>query len=315
MKKSAKKVLVGLLAVNVLASAPLTAISVNAEEVQAGVSENHQLKTEKGEAVNTLVGLEAPTLSSVNEESTSITVKGEPNAQITLILPKTGLRVSTMANAEGEATFALSGLVANDVIRAIQELNGQISPEGSTIVQGIEIDAPIISEVTTDDTIITVTGKPYARISIVLPNGSTRSRTADADGKTTFDIEKQNYGGTITATQIVNGRTSVEASIMVTQGEVAAPTIQAVTTDDTTITVTGNPYARISIVLPGGSTRSKTADADGKVIFDVEKQNYGGTITATQTVNGRTSAEASVIVTQGEIAAPTIQAVTTDDTT
>uniref|UniRef100_UPI001F0904C6 immunoglobulin-like domain-containing protein n=1 Tax=Listeria costaricensis TaxID=2026604 RepID=UPI001F0904C6 len=152
-----------------------------------------------------------------------------------------------------------------------------------------------IQAVTTDDTTITVTGAPYARISIVLPDGSTRSKTAGADGKAMFEVEKQNYGGTITATQTINGRTSVEASIMVTQGEVAAPTVQDVRADDTAVKGTGIAGVTVTIRI-NGTTYTGTVDANGNYNVTIPAQAAGTVIKVTQVLNGVTSGEASTTV-------------------
>ncbi|WP_239257185.1 immunoglobulin-like domain-containing protein [Listeria ilorinensis] len=272
-------------------------LSIPNQEAGAEIKATQEISgSEESEAASTIVGLEAPTLSSANEQTTSITVKGDPGANITLMLPD-GLRIVKTANAQGEATFAVSNLVAGDVIKAIQSLNGQTSGEGFTIVQALPIEAPNLSAMTTDDTTITATGKPGARMTIIMPDGSDVSKVADADGKAAFNIGKQKFGTIIKAVQTLNGETSPETSITVTQGEVAAPTIDEVTTKDTIVKGTGIAGATVT-VKADNKTYTGTVGADGNYSIKIPAQVEGTVITVTQEQNGVTSNAVSTTVTK-----------------
>ncbi|MBC1945397.1 hypothetical protein HCJ32_10505 [Listeria booriae] len=282
------------------------------QEAGAEISVTQTLNGATG-ATTATVGLKAPTISSVNDKSTSVTVTGDPLSNITINLPD-GSRTTKTANAQGQATFNVSGLVAGQVIQASQSKNGQTSPLASTTVQATALNAPTIAPFTTADTQLVVTGEAGARISVKLPDGSDMNKTAGADGKATFNIGTQDLGAVIEATQTgSNGKTSAPASIKVTQGVVAKPTINPVTTDSTTLTGTGIPGATIQINIDGVIQRATIAP-NGTYSFTIEKQVVNMIIGANQVYNGVTSDSVQVSVTQGKVAAPTIKALTTDDT-
>lgn len=251
------------------------------------------------------VTLKAPSISLVNDKSTSVTVTGDPSSEITITLPD-GTRTTKTANAQGQATFNVSGLVADQVIQASQSKNGQTSSLASTTVQATALNAPTIAPFTTADTQLVVTGEAGARISVKLPDGSDMNRTAGADGKATFNIGKQDVGVVIEATQTgTNGKTSSPASIKVTQGVVAPPTINPVTTDSTIVTGTGIAGASVK-VRANNIDYTGTVKEDGTYSISIPKQTVGTVITETQTLNNVTSSSVSATVTQGTLAAPTI---------
>ncbi|MBC1618126.1 hypothetical protein HB904_18300, partial [Listeria booriae] len=237
------------------------------------------------DASSCIVGLNAPTLSPVDEASLSITIKGEVGATITLVLPG-GTSMMKVANTQGEATFSINNLKENDVIKATQTLNGQKSPEGSTIVQAKAANPPTIAPFTTADTNLVVTGEPGAKITVLLPDGTELSKTAGADGKATFNIGTQDVGAVIKATQTgSNGKTSDSASITVTQGKVAAPTINGLTTDDTTVTGTGIPGASVKVTLENGMEYTGIVKTDGTYSITIPKQAFNRLVGVTQTLN------------------------------
>uniref|UniRef100_UPI003D2F6674 Ig-like domain-containing protein n=1 Tax=Listeria rocourtiae TaxID=647910 RepID=UPI003D2F6674 len=256
--------------------------------------------------ISVKVTLPAPVLSDVYDNSDKLTVKGYPNAEITTTLPD-GTRITKNANAQGEATFAVSGLKENEVIRAFQSLSGQNSPEASTVVKGAIPDAPTISPITTNDTTITVTGEPNAKIILFLPDGTELSKTADVNGKATFNIGTQKLGDVIKAIQTgTNGKPSEEAFTTVTAGTIAAPTINSVTTDDTKVTGTGIAGATVTIKA-NNMTYTGVVTADGTYSITIPKQAADTLVTAIQSKDGVTSTSVNTrVIDNRTLAAPTI---------
>ncbi|EDN8189252.1 hypothetical protein GSY37_14700 [Listeria monocytogenes] len=283
---------------------------ISKQEAGAEISAIQTLNNETSGSSTIKVGLNKPTLSSVNDKSNSVTVEGDANAQLNIILPD-GTRITKTADGQGQATFSVSGLVANQVIQASQSKNGQTSPLASTTVEATALNAPKISPFTTADTQLVVTGEAGAKISVKLADGTDMSKTADANGKATFNIGKQELGEVIEATQTgANGKVSEKSSIKVTEDQtptLGAPTIDAVNTASTTVTVNGVAGANVSLKLPDGSILTKVVDASGKAVIAIPKQSAGAVLTATQTgSNGKASAAASVTVTSATLASPTI---------
>lgn len=267
-----------------------------------------------GPTASAIVGIGAPTILAVNDKSTSLTVTGEAGADITITLPD-GSRTTKTANAQGQATFAVSGLVADDIVKATQTKNGQTSPLATTTVQAEALNAPTIAPFTTADTKLVVTGDPGAKITVTLPDGTEMNKTAGADGKATFTIGTQELGDVITATQAgTNGKASDPASITVTAGSIAAPTIASLTTEDTTAKGTGIAGATVTIKANNIDYTGVVAP-DGTYAITIPKQAANATVTATQTKGGITSSTVSTKVIDARTpSAPVVAPVKDSDT-
>ncbi|MBC1887958.1 hypothetical protein HCA63_06290 [Listeria booriae] len=284
-------------------------------EPGAVITANQTLGGDVSNSSSATVGLGAPALSTVTDHSTSITVTGDAGNDITLIQPD-GTRTTKTANAQGQATFAVSGLVADQIIKASQTKNGQTSPLASTTVQAQALNAPTIAPFTTADTSLVVTGEPGAKITVSLPDGTDLSKTAGADGKATFNIGTQELGETITAIQTgSNGKASDPASITVTAGSIAAPTISSLTTDDVAAKGTGIAGATVTITA-NGINYTGTVAPDGKYSITIPKQAVDATVTAKQEKNGVSSSTVSTKVVDNRTpSAPTVNPVKDSDTT
>ncbi|MBC1554205.1 hypothetical protein HB901_15860, partial [Listeria booriae] len=157
------------------------------------------------------------------------------------------------------------------------------------------------------------TGLAGATVTVTI--GSTPyTGTVAANGSYSITIPKQAFGTAITVKQTLNNKTSANASTTVTQEAIAVPTVGTVTTDDTTVKGTGLAGATVTVTI-GSTPYTGTVAANGSYSITIPKQAFGTAITVKQTLNNKTSANASTTVTQGAIAVPTVGAVTTDDTT
>ncbi|MBC1574601.1 immunoglobulin-like domain-containing protein [Listeria booriae] len=263
----------------------------------------------------TVANLPAPTITPVTDRSTSITVTGDPASDITLVLPD-GTRVTKKADTSGKAVFPVSNLIANQEVKAYQSQYDKPSDMASQIVTAIAAAPPTISPVTSADTKLVVTGEPGAKITITLPDGTDMSKTAGSDGKATFTIDTQEVGDVITATQTgANGKTSAPASITVTAGSIAAPTISGLTTEDTTAKGTGIVGATVTITA-NSINYTGTVGPDGTYAITIPKQAAGATVTAKQEKGGITSNSVSTKVIDNRTpVAPTVNPVKDSDTT
>lgn len=192
--------------------------------------------------------------------------------------------------------------------------------DGNSVTKKVNVTvtnlvAPTMTSATDRTTSITVTGVPSLDTTLVFPDGTRVTKTADANGKAVFPVSNLVVGQEVKAYQSQYDKPSDIASQIVVAAAAAAPTIEPFTTSDTQLVVTGEAGAKISIQLPNGTEMSKTAGIDGKATFNIGTQDLGAVIEATQTgSNGKTSIPASIQVTQGVVAPPTINALTTDDT-
>ncbi|MBC2368748.1 hypothetical protein HBP99_08875 [Listeria booriae] len=252
----------------------------------------------------------APTINSLTTEDTTARGTGITGAVVTITI---GSNTYTGTVTNGEYAITIPKQAAGTVVNAKQTLNDKTSANASTTVTQGSIAAPTVNAVTTDSTTVTGTGVVGATVTVTI--GSTPyTGTVAANGTYSITIPKQPFGTAITVKQALNGKTSTNASTTVTQGTVAAPTISAVTTDDTTAKGTGVVGATVTVTI-GSNNYTGTVAANGTYSITIPKQPFGTAITVKQALNGKTSANASTTVTQGTVAAPTISAVTTDDTT
>ncbi|MBC1286130.1 hypothetical protein HB818_10200 [Listeria booriae] len=289
---------------------------ITKQEAGAEITAIQSLESGETSATSTIkVVPKSPELPTVNDKSTSLTVTGDANADITLILPD-NTRITKTADSQGKATFAVSGLVAGEVIKATQSQNGQTSPLASTTVQAQALNAPKIAPFTTADTSLIVTGEPGAKITVSLPDGTDLSKTAGVDGKATFNIGTQELGEIITAIQTgSNGKASDAASITVTAGSIAAPTISSLTTEDTVAKGTGIAGATVTITA-NGINYTGTVASDGTYSITIPKQAANATVTAKQEKNGVSSSTVSTKVVDNRTpSAPTVSPVKDSDTT
>lgn len=96
--------------------------------------------------------------------------------------------------------------------------------------------------------------------------------------------------------------------------DIKATTIDALTTESTTISGTGEPNAIIAIKANGAALVSGVISATGNYSVTIPKQTEGTTITAQATLNGLTSNLASTVVTRTSISDTTLRELNTDST-
>ncbi|MBC1889400.1 hypothetical protein HCA63_13680, partial [Listeria booriae] len=252
----------------------------------------------------------SPTINTVTDNDTVVTGTGVAGKTARIELPDGTFRTGTVGN-DGKYSIEIPKQAKDKVIKVLlYDGQGNVSPEASTTVIASTVAPPTINTVTTDDVVVKGTGIPGATVTVTIA-GQDRTATVGQDGNYSVTIPAQAVGTEITAKQTLNGKTSDPVSTTVTQGTVAAPTIDNVTTDDEKVTGTGINGATVTVKV-GNQDYTATVE-NNRYSIDIAKQPVGTEITAKQTLNGETSSSVSTTVTQGTVAAPTIDNVTTDD--
>ena len=127
---------------------------------------------------------------------------------------------------------------------------------------------------TSEDTTITGTAEPNSTVTVTFPDGTSATAETDADGNYVIDIPSNEdlKGGEVlpvTATDKA-GNTSDEASTTVTDITApVVPTVNPVTSEDTTITGKAEPNSTVTVTFPDGTTATGTTDADGNYTIDI----------------------------------------------
>ncbi|MBC1553034.1 hypothetical protein HB901_09950, partial [Listeria booriae] len=251
-----------------------------------------------------------PVVNPVTTDDTIVTGTGMKGATVKLAIG--GIDYTGLVNENGTYAIAILKQPVGTIITATETLGGTTSAATiATVTQGT-VAAPTINSLTTADTIVRGTGITGAVVTITI-GSNTYTGTVTA-GEYAITIPNQPVGTVVSAKQTLNNKTSGSVNTTVTQGAIAAPTINGVTTDSTTVTGTGLAGATVTVTI-GSTPYTGTVAANGSYSITIPKQAFGTAITVKQTLNNKTSANASTTVTQGTVAAPTVGAVTTDDTT
>ncbi|MBC1985164.1 immunoglobulin-like domain-containing protein [Listeria booriae] len=254
--------------------------------------------------------ISAPTINGVTTDDLFVTGTGIKGATVTLTIA--GIDYTGTVDNNGNYSIAILKQAVGTVISAKQTSASKTSTSVTTTVTQGTVAAPTINAVTTDDTTVRGTGITGAVVTITI--GSNTYTGTVTNGEYAITIPKQAVGTVVSAKQTLNDKTSSSVNTTVTQGSIAAPTINAVTTDSTTVTGTGVVGATVTVTI-GSNNYTGTVAANGTYAITIPKQPFGTAITVKQALNNKTSTNANTTVTQGTVAAPTINAVTTDDTT
>ncbi|MBC1917120.1 hypothetical protein HCJ46_00005, partial [Listeria booriae] len=273
------------------------------------ISAKQTLNGKTSDLATTTVGqgtVAAPTINSLTSDDVMARGTGITGAVVTITI---GSATYTGTVSNGNYAIEIPKQAAGTVVYAKQTLFGQTSNDAQTTVTQGSVSVPTINTVTTDST--TVTGSGINGATVTVKIGNQEYPATVANGTYSVTIEKQPFGTEITAKQSLNGQTSDAASTTVTQGTVANPTINAVTSNDTIVTGSGITGATVTLSV-GGQDYPGTV-TNGAYSITIPKQAAGTEIKAKQSLNGQTSGSVSTIVTQGTLAAPTINDYTVGD--
>ncbi|MBC2271378.1 hypothetical protein HCB20_11705 [Listeria welshimeri] len=277
---------------------------VEATAVLNGVSSN------KAIATVSYVGPSTPMLNNVTNKSTSITGTGDPGNIITVKVKTGSESISYTGNIDdfGEFTVKIDAPEAGAIVEAIAKDNANVLSDKTsiTVIDVIAPDAPKIQPVKSNDTKVTGTGEANTAVKIILPSGGEVTGKTTAEGSFSIAIPAQTEGSKIKVTLTdAAGNESVATTVTVQANSIEAPAINTITTDDIAVTGTGIAGALVK-VKANNIEYSGTVKVDGTYSIAIPKQTLGTTITATQTKDGIISATSSKSVTQGTLAAPTI---------
>lgn len=133
------------------------------------------------------------------------------------------------------------------------------------------------------DTTVTGKSEPGAQITLKINDiAYPGSVTADAEGNYTFPITKQSVGAKIVVTA-TDGYKNVATAETVVKDGTTFITLHTVTSDDTSVSGTTEPYNNVSIIIDGITIKEGKADATGHFTIPIPKQAEGKKITGKTT--------------------------------
>ena len=263
--------------------------------------------------------LNPPTVNQpVYDNTTTLTGKGEPNAEIVITLP-TGGTLRTHTNENGDFSITIPAQPAGSEISVSQNVNGQTSKEVKVPVQKAPevIEKPGIDAPHAGSKYVTGTGIAGDTIQVYMPGvgggedvliGTT---TVGADGKWRAAISDQYNlveGESIYAVQIKgNSRSDKQYTTVLGEIHVDAPIINPIEEGDTVITGTGEPGDEVTVYFDDGKNNSvigyATVEADGTWTVDAGHVRLvdGDVVSAVQTRDGVTSDKDTVSVKAREV--------------
>ena len=263
--------------------------------------------------------LNPPTVNQpVYDNTTTLTGKGEPNAEIVITLP-TGGTLRTHTNENGDFSIAIPAQPAGSEISVSQNVNGQTSEEVKVPVQKAPevIEKPGIDAPHAGSKYVTGTGIAGDTIQVYMPGvgcgedvliGTT---TVGVDGKWRAAISDQYNlveGENIYAVQIKgNSRSDKQYTTVLEEIHVDAPIINPIEEGDTVITGTGEPGDEVTVYFDDGKNNSvigyATVEADGTWTVDAGHVRLvdGDVVSAVQTRDGVISEKDTVSVKAREV--------------
>src|SRR5699024_9600693 len=187
---------------------------------------------------------EAPTVNEVTSEDKTIRGTAEAGSTVTVMFPD-GTTATGTADEEGNYTIEIPSNVdlngGEDIIVTAKDKAGNPSESATTTVTHTTApEAPTVNEVTSEDKTIRGTAEAGSTVTVIFPDGTTVTDTADEEGNYTIEIPTNvdlNGGEDIIVTaKDKAGNPSESATTTVTDTTAPeAPTVNEVTSEDKTI--------------------------------------------------------------------------------
>uniref|UniRef100_UPI003F5462FB Ig-like domain-containing protein n=1 Tax=Staphylococcus xylosus TaxID=1288 RepID=UPI003F5462FB len=308
---------------------PNDVVLIGGEDIQAVAQDKSNNKSEQANTtVVDATAPEAPTVEKVTSEDTTVSGTAEPGSTVTVTFPD-GTTATGTADDQGNYTVEIPtnvNLDGGEPIRVVAtDKDGNVSSEATTTVTDVTApEAPTVNEVTSEDTIVSGTAEPGSTVTVTFPDGTTTTGTADDQGNYTIEIPiNVNLDGgeeLIVTSKDKDGNVSSEATTTVTDVTAPeAPTVNEVTSEDTTVSGTAEPGSTVTVTFPDGTTATGTADDQGNYTVEIPTNvNLDGgepiRVVATDK-DGNVSSEATTTVTDVTAPeAPTVNEVTSEDT-
>ncbi|MDT0738690.1 Ig-like domain-containing protein, partial [Staphylococcus haemolyticus] len=225
-----------------------------------------------------LVGI--PNAADITTDDTVVTgsvpLKDGAATQTAKVINSNGDVIGTSTvNADGTFSVTIPKSAEGTYTIAIDSPNYD-NDEVNTfdIVDVSKVPTPTINPVDDNDTEVVVNGTANATITVKDQDDNVIGTvTIPADGSSaSIKLDQPLKAGTVlTSTASKNGKTSdVSDQVIVTDDTAPeAPTVNDVTSDDTTISGKAEPGSTVKVTFPDGTTAEGTTDQDGNYTIDI----------------------------------------------
>ncbi|PTJ94021.1 hypothetical protein BU020_05665 [Staphylococcus simulans] len=231
------------------------------------------IKEELLQILNPLVAVyqvDTPTVDKVEAGATSISGKGEPESTITLTFAN-GKKAEVEVDKDGQWTTQLpegTSLEHNDVTQVYATgKHGTVSePISVKALDTVAPKAPVINAIEAGSQTVTGTSEPLSKVTLTLPNGTTKVVDADDKGVWTTTLETplaHNEVIKAVASDAAENK-SAEATQTVKDTVVpAVPVINTIEAGTKEVSGTSEPLSTVALTLPDGTTKDVKADDKG----------------------------------------------------
>ena len=231
------------------------------------------IKEELLQILNPLVAVyqvDTPTVDKVEAGATSISGKGEPESTITLTFAN-GKKAEVEVDKDGQWTTQLpegTSLEHNDVTQIYATgKHGTVSePISVKALDTVAPKAPVINAIEAGSQTVTGTSEPLSKVTLTLPNGTTKVVDADDKGVWTTTLETplaHNEVIKAVASDAAENK-SVEATQTVKDTVVPeAPVINTIEAGTKVVDGTSEPLSTVTLTLPDGTTKDVKVDDKG----------------------------------------------------
>ncbi|WP_414055463.1 Ig-like domain-containing protein [Macrococcus equi] len=214
----------------------------------------------------------APPIDPVTSNDTVVTGTGEPGDTITVKFPD-GSTSTAVVQADGTWSAPLPAgvdLEGGELLTATAaDPAGNVSQASSiTVTDTTAPDPTIINPVTSEDTVVTGIGAPGNTVTVTFPDGTTATAVVQPDGTWTAQIPANVdlVGGEVLTAVEADPTGNTSAPVNTTVSDITpppAPPVNPVTSEDPSITGTGEAGDTIIVTFPDGTTATTTVQPDG----------------------------------------------------
>ncbi|SQE75359.1 Ig-like domain-containing protein [Staphylococcus simulans] len=209
-------------------------------------------------------------MDKVEAGATSISGKGEPESTITLTFAN-GKKAEVEVDKDGQWTTQLpegTSLEHNDVTQVYATgKHGTVSePISVKALDTVAPKAPVINAIEAGSQTVTGTSEPLSKVTLTLPNGTTKVVDADDKGVWTTTLETPLIHDAVikaVASDAAENK-SVEATQTVKDTVVPeAPVINTIEAGTKVVDGTSEPLSTVTLTLPDGTTKDVKVDDKG----------------------------------------------------
>ncbi|WP_256933003.1 Ig-like domain-containing protein, partial [Psychrobacter sp. BF1] len=262
-------------------TAALTPALSNGEEVSAVQTDAAGNPSLPGKDNATDSTAPAAPVVDINDDGTSVTVTGEEGATVTITTP-TGTIEGIIV--DGTFTAALTPALSNsEEVSAVQtDAAGNPSLPGKDNATDSTAPAAPVVDINDDGSSVTVTGEEGATVTITTPTGTIEGIIVDGTFTAALTPALSNSEEVSAVQTDAAGNPSLPGKDNATDSTAPAAPVVDINDDGTSVTVTGEEGATVTITTPTGTIEGIIVDGSFTATLDPALSN-GEEVSAVQT--------------------------------